>query len=163
MSNDIKTECPFSDTLTVRKWTLVLFSVPIYYITPPTSAETYCDCGNFSHPMNSVSKASVPSYFFAQTYTICGLKKLKTLNLQVFITLQNLRNHFSTISAKINWHTTSCKYYRYKAMLMELSLFDISLSAKRRVFSSSSENCDGLPFTTLPLSLCASHERDFLK
>ena len=55
------------------------------------------------------------------------------------------------------------KNYRYKAMLMELSLFDISLSAKRRVFSSSSENCDGLPFTTLPLSLCASHERDFLK
>ena len=32
------------------------------------------------------------------------------------------------------------KNYRYKAMLMELSLFDISLSAKRRVFSSSSEN-----------------------
>ena len=55
------------------------------------------------------------------------------------------------------------KNYRYKAMLMELSLFDISLSAKRRVFSSSSENFDGLPFTTLPLSLCASHERDFLK
>lgn len=55
------------------------------------------------------------------------------------------------------------KNYRYKAMLMELSLLDISLSAKRRVFSSSSENCDGLPFTTLPLSLCASHERDFLK
>ena len=55
------------------------------------------------------------------------------------------------------------KNYRYKAMLMELSLLDISLSAKRRVFSSSSENCDGLPFTILPLSLCASHERDFLK
>lgn len=55
------------------------------------------------------------------------------------------------------------KNYRYKAMLMELSLFDISLSAKRRVFNSSSENCDGLPFTILPLSLCASHERDFLK
>lgn len=60
--------------------------------------------------------------------------------------------------------TSVCdKNYRYKAMLMELSLLDISLSAKRRVFSSSSENCDGLPFTTLPLSLCASHERDFLK
>ena len=55
------------------------------------------------------------------------------------------------------------KNYRYKATLMELSLLDISLSAKRRVFSSSSENCDGLPFTILPLSLCASHERDFLK
>lgn len=55
------------------------------------------------------------------------------------------------------------KNYCYKAMLMELSLFDISLSAKRRVFNSSSENCDGLPFTILPLSLCASHERDFLK
>lgn len=110
MNNTLKTKCPFSDTFTVRKWTLVLFPVPIYYITPPASTETYCDCGNFSHPMNSVSKASVPSYFFAQTYTICGLKKLKTLNLQVFITLQNLRNHFSTISAKINWHTTSCKY-----------------------------------------------------
>ena len=55
------------------------------------------------------------------------------------------------------------KNYRYKAMLIELSLLDISLSAKRRVFSSSSENCDGLPFTILPLSLCASHERDFLK
>ena len=36
MSNTLKTKCPFSDTLTVRKWTLVLFSVPIYiYLFKP--------------------------------------------------------------------------------------------------------------------------------
>lgn len=48
--------------------------------------------------------------FFCTNLHDLWFKKLKTLNLQVFITLQNLRNHFSTISAKINWHTTSCKY-----------------------------------------------------
>lgn len=55
------------------------------------------------------------------------------------------------------------KTYRYKATLIEFNLFDISLSAKRNVLISSSVNCEGLPLTMLPLSFCASHERDLLK
>ena len=40
----------------------------------------------------------------------CGLRKLNTLNLRLFHTPLNSRNHFSTVLIKTNWYTTSCKY-----------------------------------------------------
>ena len=40
----------------------------------------------------------------------CGLQKLNTLNLLLFHSPSNPRNHFSTVLIETNWHTTSCKY-----------------------------------------------------
>lgn len=38
------------------------------------------------------------------------MQKLNTLNLRLFHTPLNSRNHFSTVLIKTNWYTTSCKY-----------------------------------------------------
>lgn len=46
----------------------------------------------------------------AHFYVFCGLRKLNTLNLRLFYTPLNSRNHFSTVLIKTNWYTTSCKY-----------------------------------------------------
>lgn len=46
----------------------------------------------------------------AHFYVFCGLRKLNTLNLRLFHTPLNSRNHFSTVLIKTNWYTTSCKY-----------------------------------------------------
>lgn len=37
------------------------------------------------------------------------MRKLNTLNLRLFHTPLNSRNHFSTVLIKTNWYTTSCK------------------------------------------------------
>lgn len=46
----------------------------------------------------------------------CGLRKLNTLNLRLFHTPLNSRNHFSTVLIKTNWYTTSCKYGGCKSL-----------------------------------------------
>ena len=46
----------------------------------------------------------------AHFYVSCGLQKLNTLNLRLFHSPSNPRNHFSTVLIETNWYTTSCKY-----------------------------------------------------
>jgi hypothetical protein len=46
----------------------------------------------------------------AQNPSFCGLQKLNTLNLRLFHSPSNPRNHFSTVLIETNWYTTSCKY-----------------------------------------------------
>ena len=46
----------------------------------------------------------------AHFYVSCGLQKLNTLNLRLFHSPSNPRNHFSTVLIKTNWDTISYKY-----------------------------------------------------
>lgn len=52
----------------------------------------------------------------AHFYVFCGLRKLNTLNLRLFHTPLNSRNHFSTVLIKTNWYTTSCKYFSCRSL-----------------------------------------------
>ena len=128
-----------------------------------------CSSRNFSAHIAHVSLVMIRYNILASIKrtldydTIGGLFGDMYLGVHELTVVEKIASLGKSPEAEAPRQVSVIKNYRYKAMLMELSLFDISLSAKRRVFSSSSENCDGLPFTTLPLSLCASHERDFLK
>ena len=51
-----------------------------------------------------------PTKKTAHFYVFCGLQKLNTLNLRLFHSPSNPRNHFSTVLIETNWYTTSCKY-----------------------------------------------------
>ena len=51
-----------------------------------------------------------PTKKTAHFYVFCGLQKLNTLNLSLFHSPSNPRNHFSTVLIETNWYTTSCKY-----------------------------------------------------
>jgi len=58
------------------------------------------------------SKARIHPKFFltsntlctkvAHFYDFCGLQKLNTFNIHLFLYLQNLRNHFSTVLIETN-------------------------------------------------------------
>lgn len=51
-----------------------------------------------------------PTKKTAHFYVFCGLQKLNTLNLRLFHSPSNPRNHFSIVLIETNWYTTSCKY-----------------------------------------------------
>lgn len=65
-----------------------------------------------------------PTKKTAHFYVFCGLQKLNTLNLRLFHSPSNPRNHFSTVLIKTNWYTTSCKY---PCVLVPVGVCHISL------------------------------------
>jgi len=58
-----------------------------------------------------------PTKKTAHFYVFCGLQKLNTLNLRLFHSPSNPRNHFSTVLIETNWYTTSCKYQYCSGLL----------------------------------------------
>ena len=89
----------------------------------------------------------------AHFYVFCGLRKLNTLNLRLFHTPLNSRNHFSTVLIKTNWYTTSCKY----SGLTSLTLPDGITSINYGAFL----DCSGLTSLTLPDGITSIGSRAF--
>ncbi|MBR6590860.1 MAG: leucine-rich repeat domain-containing protein [Bacteroidaceae bacterium] len=73
----------------------------------------------------------------AHFHCFCGLQKLNTLNLHLFLYLQNLRNHFSTVLIKTNWYTTNCKYQGCKG------LTNIIVESGNKIYDSR-DNCNAI-------------------
>ena len=92
----------------------------------------------------------------AHFYVFCGLRKLNTLNLRLFHTPLNSRNHFSTVLIKTNWYTTSCKY----SQCWHLTSVNIPSSVtKIREYTFS--GCGSLTSVKIPSSVTSIGERVF--
>ena len=92
----------------------------------------------------------------AHFYVFCGLRKLNTLNLRLFHTPLNSRNHFSTVLIKTNWYTISCKYYGCSG------LTSLNLPAGiTEIDDDTFYGCSGLTSLTLPAGITSIGEYAF--
>ena len=88
---------------------MVLSSSANLYIKTRMSSMYNCDSVavlNYSRRNNPHKPTKKTAHF----YVFCGVQKLNTLNLRLFHSPSNPRNHFSTVLIETNWYTTSCKY-----------------------------------------------------
>lgn len=86
-----------------------------------------------------------PTKKTAHFYVFCGLQKLNTLNLRLFHSPSNPRNHFSTVLIETNWYTISCKYENCSG-LTSISIGNSVTRIGHRAFS----KCKGLTTITIP-------------